>query len=113
MEDAVFHGDTMGVHIHLLWFVVPVAFLSIYTIYYMILQDWRAEEVEIPWNSKNNLALLFILGPLPLQWILLASGEPHGITDQIGVIISIIQAYAVPFILRPYKASIEVSGTVA
>jgi len=71
-------------------------------IFLVIKADRKAEEQIIPWSTKNKTLLLIILGPLPIQAILFAIGEPHGITDQIGVIMSILQSFLIPMIVRPY-----------
>lgn len=100
--DTMFHGDTMNVHISLTAIILPISALALFLVIQVIRSDFRSEEFSFPWTSKNNLMMYLILGPLPIQAMLLASGEPHGITDQIGVIISILQCFLIPFIFRPY-----------
>lgn len=107
MDDAMFHGDTLGVHVSLFWFVIPIGLASVIVLLLMIREDMNSEEVLIPWGPKNLKYMLLILGPLPLQALLLSTGEPHGFTDQIGVVISIIQSYLVPIFLRPFHAEAE------
>jgi hypothetical protein len=64
----------------------------------------RAGNEAIVWSRRNTILALIILGPLPIQAILLATGEPHGLTDKIGVLISIAQCFVIPFIVRPYRS---------
>jgi len=101
--DIMFHGDTMGVHISLTPILVPLCLLALVFIYLIIRADSKAEEQAIPWSSKNRKLLwLFLLGPLPIQAALLATGEISGTTDQIGVVMCIAQCFLIPRILRPY-----------
>lgn len=109
--DTMFHGDTLNVHISLTWIIIPLSLLALTLVYFVIRADRRAEEQYILWSKKNRVLLYIILGPLPVQAVLFAIGEPHGITDQIGVIMSIIQSFAIPEILRPNK--VMVSSAVA
>jgi len=99
--DTMFHGETLNVHISITWIIVPLSLLALLLIFFVIRADGNAEEQTIPWTAKNKTLLLVILGPLPIQGVLFATGEPHGITDQVGVIISILQSFLIPIILRP------------
>ncbi|MFZ1808329.1 MAG: ubiquinol cytochrome C oxidoreductase, partial [Cyclobacteriaceae bacterium] len=99
--DTMFNGDTLNVHISITWIVLPLSFLALILIFLVIRADKNADEQLTSWTVKNRTLLIMILGPLPIQAILFAAGEPHGITDQIGVIISIIQCFLIPIILRP------------
>lgn len=101
--DTMFHGDTLNVHISLTWIVVPLSVLTLLLILLEIRADRQRSEVAIRWNRKNRNMLWFILGPLPIQAILLAMGEPHGLTDQIGVILTIVQCFLLPLVVRPYR----------
>jgi hypothetical protein len=103
--DQMFHGDTLNVHISITWIIVPLAILALILIGVVIRSDMKASKETIPWNSKNTFWMLLILSPLPVQAFLLAYGEPHDITDQIGVLISIVQCFLIPIFLRPRTAS--------
>lgn len=99
--DTMFNGETLNVHISITWIVLPLSVLAMLLVFFVIRADRNAEEQYIPWAARNKNLLVMILGPLPIQAVLFAIGEPHGITDQIGVIISIIQSFLIPIILRP------------
>ncbi len=105
--DTMFHGETLNVHISLTWIVLPLSAIALFVIYKVIREDSRALAVNDPWTRKNTLLFWLILGPLPIQALLLATGEPDGTTDQIGVIISILQCFLLPFIYSPYKTKSE------
>jgi hypothetical protein len=108
--DQMFHGETLNVHISITWIIIPLAVLALLLIGKVILSDMKADDEAIAWNSKNTYWMLIILGPIPVQAFLLASGEPHGITDQIGVIISIAQCFMIPVLLRPRSASTKLAA---
>ena len=110
--DTMFHGDTLGVHVSLTWIVIPLSLLGLLLILFEIKADQKAGEQFIPWTTKNRNLLWLIMGPLPFQAVLFASGEPHGLTDQIGVIIAIAQCFLIPMILRPYKSTGQTSGII-
>ena len=107
--DQMFHGETLNVHISITWIIIPLAMLALLLIGKVILSDMKADNEAIAWNSKNTYWMLLILGPIPVQAFLLATGEPHGITDQIGVIISIVQCFMIPVFLRPRTASTKLA----
>lgn len=98
--DTMFHGDTLNVHVSITAIILPLAVSAMF----LIVQVFRTEKesVSISWTKKNSFLLNFFLGMLPVLFILLFSGEPHGITDQIGVIIAIAQCFYIPMIFRPY-----------
>ncbi|MBK7869154.1 MAG: ubiquinol cytochrome C oxidoreductase [Saprospiraceae bacterium] len=99
--DAMFHGDTLNVHISVASIIIPIALLALVGTIFTIRKDRKMPDVSIPWNRRNRLMALLLLAPLPVQIILLISGEPHGTTDEIGVIITILQAILFPLIFIP------------
>ena len=101
--DTMFHGDTLNVHVSLTAIVVPLSLLALVMIFFLVKWDRKAAEESIVWNRRNRQLMWIILGPLPIQAVLFAIGEPHGITDQVGVIISIVQSFAIPVFLRPFQ----------
>ena len=101
--DTMFHGDTMDVHFSLLSIVLPLGIIAALLTAYVIYRDSRHDNVAIGWSKKNSLIAAIIYGPLPIQAILFATGEPHDLGDQIGVVIAIAQAFLTPLIVRPYK----------
>lgn len=107
--DSMFHGDTLNVHISITSIIVPLAVIALFLIIQVL--RTRSESISITWTKKNSLLLNVFLAMLPLLFILLYSGEPHGITDQIGVLIAIAQCFYIPLIFRPYgyKHSLQAS----
>jgi len=101
--DTMFHGDTLNVHVSLLALVVPLGIIALALIVIVFLKDAGFASTGLHWNKKNTVRLLVLYGPLPIQAVLFVFGEPHGISDQIGVIMAILQALLVPLIIRPYS----------
>ena len=94
-EGLVFHGDTLGVRINLT-LIAPIVSGAMLV---LCLFFWR-QSVELgaqaphalqPVNLKR-LALLAAL--LPIQFCLLRFGVPHGLTDQVGVVLTMLQWFA-------------------
>jgi hypothetical protein len=98
--DTMFHGDTLNVHISITAIILPLAAIAML----LIVQVLRTEKesVTISWTKKNRTLLNIFLVMLPILFILLSTGETHGLTDQIGVIIAIAQCFYIPVIFRPY-----------
>ncbi len=101
--DTQFHGDTLDVHISLSAIVIPLAIIAALLILLVIRKDMRMPEVAIPWQKRNRNWALIILGPLLVQAPFFAFGEPHDITDQIGVLIAIVQSFLFPIMFFPEK----------
>ena len=59
---------------------------------------------HILWSQRNKklLAAFFLL--LPIQFVLLRFGEPHGTTDAIGVLLTIAQCPLLAAALYPWPA---------
>ena len=100
--ELMFHGDALNVHYDMTYLVVILGTISLGLILLAYKKDQALDLPCISWNKKNKLAAWIILGPLPIQLILLSTGDPQQNTDQIGVVISIIQANVIPFIFLPY-----------
>jgi len=101
--DTEFHGDTLNVHVSLSMIVIPLAIIMLMLIVAIIVKDRKLEAVNIPWDKKNNKKAILILGVLPLQAILFATGEPHALTDEISVLVTIFQSFLIPIIFFPTK----------
>ena len=101
----MFHGDTLNVHVSLSTIIIPLAIISTLLVGFLIWKDGKTTETHIPWSRTNTMMTIFILGPLPIQAILFRMGEAHGTTDQIGVMMAILQCFLIPLIFIPRKKS--------
>lgn len=107
LGDTEFHGDTLGIHVSLSAIVFPLAILSLILGIWAVMKDIKMAPVAVPWNKRNRSGLWVILISTFVAAILFSLGTPHGSTDQVGVIIAIIQSFAWPFIFRPYTIKID------
>jgi hypothetical protein len=106
-EEYRFRGDTLGVDISLAW-VRPLFFggFALLSVLWVIRDLRRAREKAIPeWNHTNRILLLLAISFLPIQFVLLRYGEPHGTTDQIGVILTMLQWLLINLGLFPWLKS--------
>ena len=86
-----FHGDTLNIHLNLGWPVILVTCVFTALACWWVLRERSRGEAtrQVPWTSGNTRALTIFLALLPLQFVLLRFGEPHGTTDAMGVLITI------------------------
>jgi len=108
-EQFRFQGDTLGVDIPLAWAGPAIfggmALLAVFWVVRNLRSGPRGSHREIlPWTPTNRALTLALVGLLPVQFLLLRFGEPHGTTDQIGVILTIAQWLLVGFALKPRVA---------
>ena len=102
-EDYRFQGDTLGVDISLAW-VGPLVFggIALLSLFWVV-RDLRSrrEKVVPEWTRVNRILLLIVLGLLPIQFVLLRFGEPHGPGDQAGVILTMLQWVLITLSMLP------------
>ena len=102
-DDFRFKGDTMGIDISL----VPVG-LAVFGGFALLALFWVVRDLRLgrrreapPWTRANTVLLSVLAGLLPVQFALLRFGEPHGTTDKIGVVITILQWLLLGAALKP------------
>jgi hypothetical protein len=104
-EDFRFQGDSLGIDISLAW-AGPAIFggFALLGIFWVIrdLRSGRRREAP-PWMPINRWMGIALAALLPIQFVLLRFGEPHGTTDQIGVILTILQWFLVGVALAPRR----------
>ena len=92
-EDYRLRGDTLGVDVSLAW-VGPVVFggFALLSLLWVIRDMKKSRERLAPeWTSVNRIVLLIAAGLLPFQFVLLRYGVQHGLRDQVGVILTMLQ----------------------
>jgi hypothetical protein len=92
-EEYRFRGDTLGVDVSVAW-VGPLfwSVLTVLSILWVVRDLKTGVAKETPkWDRSNWVLLSVAAAMLPLQFILLRFGQPHGTTDQIGVILTMLQ----------------------
>ena len=106
-EDYRFRGDTLGVDVSLAW-VGPLLFggFALLSVLWVVRDSKRGEDrVRREWNRVNYVLLLIAVSLLPLQFVLLRFGEPHGPRDQVGVILTMLQWVLINLALFPWQQS--------
>lgn len=101
-EGYIFHGDTMNVHLNLSYAILPIMILMGVFVLHVARED-RKHFFRAKRHKKNNLWALVLLLPIPAQGVLFYMGEPHGITDKIGVIIALLQVVLVWTAFKGYN----------
>lgn len=101
-EGYYFHGDTLGIHVNLSYVIIPfVLFLGFLAV--KVIKKDRKNRFRARWIVKNTYWLAALLLPIFPQYLLFSGGEPHGITDQIGVLLALLQLLMVAFPLKAYS----------
>lgn len=106
-ERYRFRGDTLGIDVSLAW-VGPLLFGTFFGLALVwVTRDLRNRTAHAspPWTRLNTTWLAALTGLLPIQFLLLRSGAPHGTTDKIGVLITIAQWLLLGVALRPRAAA--------
>lgn len=97
--DTVFHGDTLNVHVSLAAIMVPLSVAAIWLVVRTILLD-RKVPSQAPFVWNRGWAFI-LLSPLPIQAVFFATGPAHNLTDQIAVIVAILQALLISNLFWP------------
>ena len=101
-----FQGETLGVDVS--FAVAAPVFMgsAAALVLFWMARDARSATARPAWNAwtqRNTRWVLALTALLPMQLILLRAGEPHGTTDQIGVLITIAQWFLLSIALRPAR----------
>jgi hypothetical protein len=100
-EGYMFHGDTLNTHVDLSWVILPLTTLMLIAAILVVIND--SKEAAI-WHQRNTRWLFGVLAFVPVQALLFVTGEPHGTTDQIGVIIALVQVVLFYWVFKRYSA---------
>ena len=93
LESFVFSGETLGISFSLNWLAPLICGGFALMALHWVRRDLSHKELRVlpPWTRSNTTWVLALSLLLPLQFALLRFGDPHSLTDQIGVIITIFQ----------------------
>ena len=106
-EDYRFRGDTLGVDVSLAW-VGPLIFggFALLSIWWVVRDIKSGRQHAVPeWTLTNRVLLLIVVSMLPIQFVLLRFGPPHGPGDQAGVILTMFQWVLINMGLFPWSRS--------
>jgi hypothetical protein len=106
-EDYRFKGDTLGVDVSLAWVGPALAgSFAVLSILWVVRNlRTRHERAGPKWSLANSVFLLIVLGLLPIQFVLLRFGEQHGMRDQVGVILTMVQWVLISCALFPWSGT--------
>jgi hypothetical protein len=92
-QEAIwFHGDTLGIRLNVSWLAPSVTATALVAcIALWMLSVRRGPSNAVPLDTVNRRRLLMLTALLPVQFVLLRFGVPHGATDAAGVILTILQ----------------------
>lgn len=113
-ESLRFQGDTLGVDVNLGWGAV-----ILFGAFALLALVWGVREFrrgaltpgsrKLPaWSPRNTRLVAFALLLLPVQFLLLGAGPPHGGTDQLGVLLILLQWGVLAVAFRPPPANGDV-----
>ena len=92
-DEWRFRGDTLGIDVSLAW-VMPTVYVLIMTAsvaWYVLTRNDQQHAILASWSKINLILLVAAVAIVPLQYPLLRFGEPHGMTDKIGVLLTVTQ----------------------
>lgn len=106
-----FRGDTLGIDLSLAW-GGPVLFggFLLLTMLWVVRRGQRTRVVP-PLGAGNRKLAYAIAALVPLQFLLLRFGPPHGLSDQLGVLLTLAQWGAIAVAFYPWSTR-EDSATV-
>jgi len=98
-----FQGDTLGVDVS--FAVAAPVFMGVAAalVLFWMVRDVRSgtrRPAWTAWTQRNTRWTLALAALLPMQLVLLRVGEPHGTTDQIGVLVTIAQWFLLGIAVR-------------
>lgn len=98
-----FRGDTLGIDLSLAW-GGPVLFggFSLLAMSWVVRRGQKALQVPALGTRNRRLAYV-ILALLPVQFLLLRSGPPHGASDQLGVLLTLVQWGLITAVFHPWS----------
>jgi len=107
-----FHGDTLGIHLNLGLAVVAVTAAFVALAIAWVVREGRSGVAarSVPWTPRNARLLGLFAVLLPLQFVLLHYGEPHGTTDAVGVMITIASCPLLAAALYPWSKRATVAA---
>lgn len=102
-DPIIFQGDTLGINIDVsvLFFTLQFGMFGLAVAWWVGVRDGAVHLNSVPLSKFRKHVAWICAGIVPLQIFLLMSGEPHGQSDQIGVIMTLTQGALLAFAFYP------------
>jgi hypothetical protein len=102
-EPIIFQGDTLGVTVNLStpFFVLQFGMFVVAIAWWLGVRDIATGPGPQPMARYKRVIVKICIAIVPLQLLLLIFGEPHELTDEIGVILTILQWIMLAFAFYP------------
>jgi len=102
-EPIIFQGDTLGVTLNLStpFFVLQFGMFVVAIAWWLGVLDIATGPGPQPMARYKRVIVKICIAIVPLQLLLLIFGEPHELTDEIGVILTILQWIMLAFAFYP------------
>ena len=90
-EPVLFEGATLGVNVNItaVFLVLQFGMFLIALLWWYGVRDIREGPGSGPLGSARRTLLKIAVSIIPIQIVLLVVGEPHALTDEIGVILTL------------------------
>lgn len=100
-EPLIFHGDTLGVRANITVITPIVSAVALLTALALLASlKGVLRTGPQPLAPSNRRAVWVLSAVLPIQFVLLRFGEPHGASDAVGVLLTMAQWAAVGYAFR-------------
>jgi hypothetical protein len=102
-DGLIVRGDTLGLSLDVSWAAPVVLVPPFLAAAWWALHDdpGRHRRSGRGWSRWNRRCAVAALALVPVQALLLRAGEPHGTTDQAGVLLTIAQWWLVVATIKP------------
>lgn len=105
-EPMMFHGDTLNIHVNLSVpiFAFNIGFFALAVLWWRGVADVPQGPGPRALSRSRRIVLGWCLVSTPIQVVLLMVGEPHALTDEIGVLMTLAQGALLFWALYPGNA---------
>lgn len=92
-DPVIFQGDTLGVRFNMStpFFLLQFAVFALVVTWWFGVRDISRGTGPQPMSKTRRVIVRVCIAIVPVQLVLLIFGEPHELTDEIGVIVTILQ----------------------
>ena len=112
-EAYRFRGDSLGIDVSIAW-AGPLFFGGFFLLCIVwVHKDLRRGKLRIvpAWTRTNTNWLVILLAMLPVQFVLLGFWDEQPLTDQIGVVLTILQCLLLGRIFEPSASATPCADT--